>query len=165
MPGQRVGGDETRFLIDDPGNYTYEQIGARRVQAVTTGHNKISVCCLMTAAGDGDKLDFICLIDREPTNPIIGLVVPPGCIVEYCKKATFNSTNLKALWIDRVLKPYMTKKSYSKILLALDSANPHIEKNFQKALKDASIISKQIIRGMTGVLQMADVFWFAFIKK
>lgn len=83
---QIVGYDETRFIIEAPGNYTYEQIGQRRVLAVTQGHEKVSVCCLFAATASGKKLNWICLIDRDPSNPILGLVVPDGCIVAYSKK-------------------------------------------------------------------------------
>ena len=54
--------------------------------AVTQGHEKISVCGLFVATASGRKLPWICLIDRDPSNPVVGLRAPEGCILAYCKK-------------------------------------------------------------------------------
>ena len=80
---QIIGFDETRFICEAPGNYTYEQIGHRRTMAVTQGHEKISICGLFPATAGGIKLPWICLISRDPGNPIVGLKFPDGCIVSY----------------------------------------------------------------------------------
>jgi hypothetical protein len=57
--------------------------------AVTQGHEKISISSLFAATASGRKLPWICLIDRDPSKPIVGLRAPEGCIVSYCKKCNY----------------------------------------------------------------------------
>ena len=41
--------DQSRFLINASGNYTYEAIGSRRVLARNAGNRKVSVCGLFSS--------------------------------------------------------------------------------------------------------------------
>ena len=76
-----IGFDESNFYIEDPGNYTYEQIGSKKITACTTGHEKVRVSCLFSASASGHKMPVICLIKRK--TPIIGLQVPNNVIIVY----------------------------------------------------------------------------------
>lgn len=84
---QIIGFDETTFYLDMPGNYTYEMVGAKRVLASTTGHEKVRVSVLVIASASGNHLPMICIIKRK--TPIPGLVIPHNCIVVYCSKGMF----------------------------------------------------------------------------
>jgi hypothetical protein len=59
----------------------------------------------------------------------------------------------------------MMQNNYKELLLILDQAPPHIEKSFQRALNEANIRTRMIPKRMTSILQMADVCWFAVMKK
>ena len=81
--------DESRFLVDQPGNYSYDQVGSRRIIAHHTGHDKLSVCCLFAATASGIKLPFIGMVKRK--KPFPGLITPSNCILAYSKKGTFKT--------------------------------------------------------------------------
>ena len=85
-PDEIISFDESRFLIDAPGNYTYEVVGQRRVMATHTGHEKVSVCGLFAATASGKKLPAICLMKRNPSKPFRNLVIPDNIIEEYSAK-------------------------------------------------------------------------------
>ncbi len=63
--GQIIGFDETTFYLDMPGNYTYEQVGARRVLASTTGHEKVRVSTLVISSASGMALPMLCIIKPQ----------------------------------------------------------------------------------------------------
>jgi len=134
-----------------PGNYSYETIGATRVIATTTGHEKVRMSVLVTAAASGAKLPLICLIKRS--TPIPGLKVPTNVIVSYSGKETFTAELLVENLIKRVIKTYMTTHNLSKCLLVLDSAPCHTSGRFKKALVDNRIHSCFIPPSLTSLLQ------------
>jgi len=70
--------------VDAPGNYTYDMIGTRRVQAYHTGHDKVSVCGLFASPANARRLTPIIMIKRS--KPFPNLVVPEDLIVEYSAK-------------------------------------------------------------------------------
>ena len=57
-------------------------IGQRRVMAVTTGHEKVSVCGLFAATASGKKLPGIGLIKRNPLKPFPGIIAPDNILIE-----------------------------------------------------------------------------------
>jgi hypothetical protein len=65
-------------------------IGQRRVMAVTTGHEKVSVCGLFAATASGKKLPGIGLIKRSPLKPFPGIVPPDNILIEYSVKGNIT---------------------------------------------------------------------------
>ena len=59
----------------------------------------------------------------------------------------------------------MIQSGFKELFLIQDQAPPHIEKTFQRSLKEAHIYSRFIPKRMTSILQMADVCWFSAMKK
>ncbi len=49
--------DETSIYADMFDNYTYDKRGKTKVSAVTSGHEKVRLSCLMASSMDGKK-DF-----------------------------------------------------------------------------------------------------------
>jgi hypothetical protein len=79
--------------------------------------------------------------------------------------ATFDQHVLVDHFVNRVLVPFMLRWSLKKILLILDSAPCHKTAKMNNALLSANIKKILIPASTTGILQMADVLWFAFMKK
>jgi hypothetical protein len=66
-------------------------IGQRRVMAVTTGHEKVSVCGLFAATASGKKLPGIGLIKRNPLKPFPGIIAPDNILIEYSSKGNLTT--------------------------------------------------------------------------
>ena len=113
-----------------------------------------------TSAKNGIKLPIYGIIPRKNPLPLD----PTKVILKYKTGSTFDKEVIKD-WIDSVISPYMVSQGYSKILLIIDKASCH-----KKLAESYDFIAKGIhvlyIPGrMAGLLQPAEVGWFATIKK
>jgi hypothetical protein len=81
-----LNGDETSIYIDPPTRRTYDHIGARKVEAVTTGQQKTRVSVCLTATAGDTKLKPLILIPRK--NPIKNWT--PPAIAGGVQFSTFN---------------------------------------------------------------------------
>lgn len=80
--------DETSIYLDFPSNYTFEQKGAKRVKASTTGAERARISVPFTASASRLKLPLFILIPRRFDLP--NFVPPESCVVVYKTGATFN---------------------------------------------------------------------------
>jgi hypothetical protein len=83
-----LNGDETSIYIDPPTRRTYDHIGARKVEAVTTGQQKTRVSVCLTATAGGTKLKPLILIPRK--NPIKNWTPPANVEIVYGTNGNFN---------------------------------------------------------------------------
>jgi len=152
--------DESCIYLDAPRFYTFAPIGVNRVPAITCGAERARLSTAWTSAKNGFKLPIYGIIPRKNPLPLD----PTKVIIKYKTGSTFDKEVIKD-WIDRVISPYMVSQGYSQILLIIDQATCH--KNLAESY---DLIAKGIhvlyIPGrMTGLLQPADVGWFATVKK
>jgi hypothetical protein len=84
LPMEILHMDETSMYMDMPGNYTYETLGARRVEAATTGKERTRLSCAYTGNSLGNKLDILGVIQREET--FSQMLIPDNFIPTYSKK-------------------------------------------------------------------------------
>ena len=80
-------------------------------------------------------------------------------------KGTFDQYNLRSIFVDRVLLPYMLANKLKKLLIILDRAPPHKAKSLQKYLALKKITFRMIPSNLTGILQPGDTHWFSNMKK
>ncbi|CAF0720027.1 unnamed protein product [Brachionus calyciflorus] len=80
--------DETSIYIDSRSNYTYDQQGARRVPATTSGNEKTRISVCFAASANGYKFKPLIVIQR--VNPLKNYEPPANVIVVYNKNGVFN---------------------------------------------------------------------------
>jgi hypothetical protein len=61
--------DETSIYADMLGNYTYEKRGKAKVSAVSSGHEKVRLSCLMASTLSGKKLPMVVVVPRKKPFP------------------------------------------------------------------------------------------------
>jgi len=88
-PTEIVHMDETSMYMDMPGSYTFETIGAKRVEAGTTGKEKTRLSCAYSANAAGNKLDILGIIKRE--GAIAQMLIPDNFIPVYSSKGNFSA--------------------------------------------------------------------------
>jgi len=80
--------DETAIYLDCPTNYTYTNIGVKRVKASTAGGERTRVSAAFTAAANGHKLPVFAIIPRVIPLPELDAI--QNLQFKYRTKATFD---------------------------------------------------------------------------
>jgi len=148
------------FLIE--GSYTYDKRGTSRIGATTTGNQKTRVSVGFCASADGTKLKPVILIPR--VNPLQDYEPPQNVIVEYLRKATFNTQVMCDVFIKRCMLPEIYAKKLEKPTLIIDHAPCHLTKPVKDYMKSQNINTIYVPKRMTNLLQPADLSWMKQLK-
>ena len=73
--------DETSIYLDAKSNYTYDQVGAKRVPATTSGNEKTRISVYFAASASGYKLKPLIIVPR--VNPLKDFEPPNNVVVVY----------------------------------------------------------------------------------
>ncbi len=81
--------DEMAIRLDSYPSRTYEEIGARRVSAVSTGHELAKLPVALVISASGKKLPLLVIVPRKTV--LKEFVPPANVVVMYKTNATFDS--------------------------------------------------------------------------
>ena len=68
-------------------------------------------------------------------------------------------------YLERIIISYKIRKGFNKLFLIIDSVPCHLTQKVKDFCDDNNIFLSIIPPRMTNLLQPADVFWFATLKK
>ena len=108
--------------MDCPTNYTYTNIGVKRVKASTAGGERTRVSAAFTAAANGHKLPVFAIIPRVIPLPELDAI--QNLQFKYRTKATFDEAVILE-YLQRIIVPYMQAHAYDSMLIILDQATCH----------------------------------------
>ena len=156
-PGAIGNMDETAIWSDMPGNNSIDQVGAKTVPVLTTGHEKNRVTVCLGALADGRKLQPLMVFKgkRLPAE----LKDVRGIVIEMSSNGWMQAPTTLA-WIDKC----WGKMAFTKRMLIWDSFRNHITDESKERLKETNTIMGVIPGGCTKLLQPADVSWNAPFK-
>ena len=115
-----------------------------------------------TAAADGAKLPVFAIVPRVTRIPAIDDLV--DIEAEYKTSSTFDDETI-IKYLRRIVLSYMTRRSFTSVLMLIDSARCHLTAKVKEFCQTNHIELLFIPPRMTNLLQPADVCWFAPIKK
>ncbi len=132
------------------------------MKVTTTGNEKTRLSAAFTAAADGYKLPIFAIVPR--VRHIADIDDLADIASEYKTSSTFDDEMI-IKYLTRVVVSYMTLRSFTSVLLIIDSARCHLTEKVKQFCASKSISLLIIPPRMTNLLQPADVCWFAPIKK
>ena len=115
--------DETSIYIDPPTRSTYDVIGQRRVEAVTSGQQKTRVSVYLTATAAGTKLKPLILIPRK--SPLKNWIPPNNVEILYGTSGNFNESVIVEHFVPKILVSYKNEKHYNHMNFVRSSALPY----------------------------------------
>ena len=148
--------------MDCVGNYLISRKSEKKVNAKTSGKEKVRSSCLLNEAANGTKQLILCVVPRKRQIP--GLDQRKDIIYVYETNGTFDSKILVEHYVDRILRPYFLQHKLDNGLIILDQARCHLQESFKSALKRNNLEFVYIPPSMTVILQPADVEWFKPLK-
>ena len=157
-----LNGDETSIYIDPPTRRTYDHIGARKVEAVTTGQQKTRVSVCLTATAGGTKLKPLILIPRK--NPIKNWTPPDNVEIVYGTNGNFSESVISEHYVPKILVSYKNQRRYHDLHLVFDQAPCHTTQRSKAAFSSASIKVKWVGKRLTYLTQPADQSWMSPFK-
>jgi hypothetical protein len=157
-----LNGDETSIYIDPPTRRTYDHIGARKVEAVTTGQQKTRVSVCLTATAGGTKLKPLILIPRK--NPIKNWTPPDNVEIVYGTNGNFSESVISEHYVPKILVSYKNQRRYHDLHLVFDQAPCHTTQRSKAAFSGASIKVKWVGKRLTYLTQPADQSWMSPFK-
>ena len=161
-PAEIINMDETSIYLDFPSNYTYDIKGSKRVSCTTTGNERTRLSAGFSATASGVKLATIIVVPRKKELP--DYTPPDDIVLIYKTGGTFND-DVICTYIEKVVQSYMDSANLSKVCLIIDSARCHKTVKVRDKCRELNIKHFLIPPRLTGLLQPADVCWFASLKK
>ena len=155
--------DETTIYLDSKSNYTYDQIGSRRVPAQSSGNEKTRLSVCFCALAFGEKFRVMVIIPR--VTPIKDYIPPNNVYIVYSKSGTFNENIISNNFIERCIYPEILSKHLENSVLLLDHAPCHLTRQVKDKLANCNINPIYIPKRLTNMLQPADVSWMRPIKR
>ncbi|CAF0709703.1 unnamed protein product [Brachionus calyciflorus] len=155
--------DETSIYLDSRSNYTYDQQGAKRVPATTSGNEKTRVSVCFAASASGFKFKPLIVIPR--VNPLKNYEAPTNVIVVYNKSGVFNEDMVMNGVFKRCIVPKIAQRNLQNPTLIFDQATCHVTKNLNEYLAQNNINKIHIPKRFTNLLQPADVSWMRPLKR
>ena len=154
--------DETSIYIDPPTRRTYDVIGQRRVEAVTSGQQKTRVLVCLTSTAAGTKLKPLILIPRK--CPLKNWIPPNNVEILYGTSGNFNESVIVEHFVPKILVSYKNEKHYNHMNLLFDQAPSHTSHRSKVAFNGASVNVTWVPKRMTYIAQPADQSWMAPFK-
>ena len=149
--------DETSIYIDPPTRRTYDLVGTRRVEAVTSGQQKTRVSVCLTATAGETKLKPLILIPRK--NPLKNWVPPNNVELVYGTNGNFNEGEIVEHFVPRILVSYKNQNHYQNMHLIFDQAPCHTTQRSKVSYAGASVNIKWVPKRMTYISQPGDQSW------
>lgn len=155
--------DETSIYLDAKCNYTYDQVGAKRVPSTNSGNEKTRISVCFAASASGYKFKPLIIVPR--VNPLKDFEPPNNVVVIYNKSGTFNEDMICDGVIKRCLVPKIASKDLKNPVLILDQAPCHATVKVKETLAQNNIKTIYVPKRFTNLLQPADVSWMRPLKK
>lgn len=150
---QIINMDETPLTFDCPPNRTVDEVGAKTITILTTGHEKMSFTCVLACSANGDKLKPLLIFKRK--------TIPkgkyPSDIVVCANESGWMCEDIMFQWIEKVWQHRKGSFFDKKGLLILDSLRSHLLPSVKDRLKKLSSEFAAIPGGLTKILQPLDL--------
>lgn len=146
-----IAADETAVWLDCVSDTTIETKGARQVVVKSTGHEKVRITAMLSAAGNGMKLKPFVLINRK--RPVKALEKFKNKLTFAFAGTTWMNDALALQYIDDVLGNSLFARRL------FNSFKSHISASTMSELRKRKIDSVVVPGGCTKFIQAPDVSW------
>jgi hypothetical protein len=152
--------DQTPVPFTFNSKRTLELVGQRTVHIRKSTNDTKRVTCAMTVTASGRVLTPLLVFKGSPTGRIqrneFGTF--PADIAYACQGNAWMDEQVMHLWIDRILKPYVSQTPPGIVpLLLLDSYRCHMMKSIVNAIEELGVEVEHIPGGCTALCQPVDI--------
>lgn len=153
--GQIGNADQTPVYFDMASNTTMSAKGAREVNLLTTGNEKLRFTVMLSCLADGTKLRPYVVFKRKT----IPKEVFPGGVVVRANEKGYMTEDMVVEWYRLVwlMRPGASLRKGIPNLLVLDSFRGHLTEKVKAELRKEETDMLVIPGGLTGQLQPLDV--------
>ena len=154
--------DETPIYMDMTYNKTIEKKGAKNIEIITTGGEKIRISAILSISGDGKKLPPVLIFKAKPGGKLAKKlnaieIVKQKKIFVYCQANAWCDYRIFKDWLKYIFIPYQNCNVKKTCLLILDKAPSHCGEEILNYMNEQKIKRIFIPGGLTRKLQPLDI--------
>jgi hypothetical protein len=147
--------------MDMPANKTVDYKGAKDIEIITFGGEKVRISVILGITGR-KKLPPLLTFKAKPFGTIEKKlnqidIVKAGKIFVFCQEKAWCITDIFIKWLKLIFLNYQNNQAKDTCLLVLDKAPSHVNEKVIQFLNDNNIKRIFIPGGLTSKLQPLDV--------
>jgi DDE superfamily endonuclease len=152
--------DQTPIPFSFDSKKTLEVVGRRTIHVRKSTNDTKRATYAMTVTASGKALTPLLVFKGKPGGRIEKREFPtyPAGVVYACQENAWMDESVMLLWVERVLKPYVSESPDHIVpLLFLDSYRCHMMDSVVQQIQDLGVEVEHIPGGCTGLCQPVDV--------